>query len=213
MKSLSRAQLLATPWTAAHQAPPSMGFARQEYWSGVPSPSPLTHLQRRFWDSPMLHYQQLSPFVCWVYSMVWICVCVCVCVCSVVQSCLTLCDLMDCNPPGSSVGGISQARILEWTPIHFSRESFRPKDLTCDSCAGRRVLTTKLLQKLRVWTHHTFLTPSPVDGHYLLTASLGQLWIMLPSRFVYKSLCGQVLFFLECYPEVELNEGCVCWTL
>ena len=38
-KSLSRVQLLATPWTAAYQAPPSMGFARQEYWSGVPSPS------------------------------------------------------------------------------------------------------------------------------------------------------------------------------
>ena len=33
-------QLLATPWTAAYQAPPSMGFPRQEYWSGVPSPSP-----------------------------------------------------------------------------------------------------------------------------------------------------------------------------
>ena len=31
---------LATPWTAAHQAPPSMGFSRQEYWSGVPLPSP-----------------------------------------------------------------------------------------------------------------------------------------------------------------------------
>ena len=40
MKLLSRAQLLATPWTAAYEAPPSMGFSRQEYWSGVPSPSP-----------------------------------------------------------------------------------------------------------------------------------------------------------------------------
>ena len=40
VKSLSRAQLVATPWTAAHQAPPSMGFPRQEYWSGVPLPSP-----------------------------------------------------------------------------------------------------------------------------------------------------------------------------
>ena len=36
VKSLSRVWLLATPWTAAHQAPPSMGFSRQEYWSGVP---------------------------------------------------------------------------------------------------------------------------------------------------------------------------------
>ena len=39
MKSLSRVRLLTTPWTAAYQAPPSMGFSRQEYWSGVPLPS------------------------------------------------------------------------------------------------------------------------------------------------------------------------------
>ena len=41
VKTLSRVRLLATSWTAAHQAPPSMGFSRQEYWSGVPLPSPL----------------------------------------------------------------------------------------------------------------------------------------------------------------------------
>ena len=40
VKSLSRVWLLVTPWTAAYQAPPSMGFSRQEYWSGVPLPSP-----------------------------------------------------------------------------------------------------------------------------------------------------------------------------
>ena len=40
VKSLGHFQLLATPWTAAYQAPSSMGFSRQEYWSGVPSPSP-----------------------------------------------------------------------------------------------------------------------------------------------------------------------------
>ena len=40
VKSLSRIQLLATPWTAAYQASPSMGFSRQEHWSGVPLPSP-----------------------------------------------------------------------------------------------------------------------------------------------------------------------------
>ena len=44
VKSLSRFRLLATPWTAAYQAPPSMGFSRQEYWSGVPLPSPMYHL-------------------------------------------------------------------------------------------------------------------------------------------------------------------------
>ena len=44
VKSLSRARLLATPWTAAYQAPPSMGFSRQEYWSGLPLPSLVTNL-------------------------------------------------------------------------------------------------------------------------------------------------------------------------
>ena len=40
MKSLSRIRLFATPWTVAYQVPPSMGFSRQEYWSGLPFPSP-----------------------------------------------------------------------------------------------------------------------------------------------------------------------------
>ena len=46
VRSLSRVRLFTTPWTAAHQAPPSMGFSRQEYWSGVPSLSPKTHIRR-----------------------------------------------------------------------------------------------------------------------------------------------------------------------
>ena len=41
VKLLSRVWLLATPWTAAYQAPPSMGFSRQEYWNRVPLPSPI----------------------------------------------------------------------------------------------------------------------------------------------------------------------------
>ena len=40
MKSLSRVRLFATPWTLAYQAPPSLGFSRQEYWTGLPFPSP-----------------------------------------------------------------------------------------------------------------------------------------------------------------------------
>ena len=44
-KSLSRVQLFATPWTAAYQAPPSMGFSRQEYWSGLPLPSPVPGIE------------------------------------------------------------------------------------------------------------------------------------------------------------------------
>ena len=44
VKSLSHVRLLATPWTAAYHAPPSMRFSRQEYWSGLPLPSPMTNL-------------------------------------------------------------------------------------------------------------------------------------------------------------------------
>ena len=46
MKVKSLSPLLATLWTAAYQAPPSMGFSRQEYWSGVPLPSPLEGAKR-----------------------------------------------------------------------------------------------------------------------------------------------------------------------
>ena len=50
VKSLSRVWLLLTPWTAAYQATPPMGFSRQEYWSGVPSPSPKnTWSNRQIW--------------------------------------------------------------------------------------------------------------------------------------------------------------------
>ena len=51
VKSLSRVRLLATPWTTAHQAPPSVGFSRQEYWSGAPLPSKVVmFLARRYFS-------------------------------------------------------------------------------------------------------------------------------------------------------------------
>ena len=65
------------------------------------------------------------------------------CVCLVAQSCLTLCDPVDCSPPGSSVHGILQARILEWVAMPSSRGSSRPRDRThisYVSCIGGQVL-------------------------------------------------------------------------
>ena len=53
MKSLSHVRLFATPWTVAYQAPPSMGFSSQEYWSGLPFPSPG--------DLPKLRIEPRSP--------------------------------------------------------------------------------------------------------------------------------------------------------
>ena len=68
VKSLSRVRLIATPWTAAHQAPPSMGFSRQEYWSGVPLPSPIVTTNYRYitqcgftFDQSLLSMATLYP--------------------------------------------------------------------------------------------------------------------------------------------------------
>ena len=67
--------------------------------------------------------------------------CVCVCLCVVTKSHLTLCDPMDCSPLGSSVRGISQARIMEWVAISFCRGSSHHGDRTCISCIAGGLFT------------------------------------------------------------------------
>jgi len=67
---------------------------------------------------------------------------VCVYVCMLVaQSCLTLCNPMDCSVPDSSIHGILQARILKWVTIHFSRGSSQPRDWTQLSLIAGRFFT------------------------------------------------------------------------
>ena len=83
LSHFSRVRLCMTPEMAAHQAPPSLGFSRQEHWSGLPFPSPMRESEAA-------------------------------------QSCPTLSHPMDCSPPGSSVHGIFQVRVLEWGAIAFS---------------------------------------------------------------------------------------------
>ena len=61
MKSLSRVRLFTTTWTAAYQAPPSMGFSRQEYWSGLPLPSPYSWQLLIF--SPSLKFCYFKNFI------------------------------------------------------------------------------------------------------------------------------------------------------
>jgi len=72
VKLLSRVWLLVTPWAAAYQGPLSMGFSRQEYWSGVPLPSPIIHLNTSKCLSPTLSLSLVFP---WKMScqddMVW----------------------------------------------------------------------------------------------------------------------------------------------
>ena len=82
VKLLSCVRLLATPWTAAYQTPPSMGFFRQEYWSGVPLPSPFLHLPKyqpgvswaarlRFLQSDPMSPCGLCFLFSWEISVVW----------------------------------------------------------------------------------------------------------------------------------------------
>ena len=109
----------------AHQAPLSMGFSRQEYWSRLPfpflgdrpnpriKPRPPALTGRFFTAVPPLKPSSQVPAGCLV-----------------AQLCPTLCDPMECSPPGSSIHGIFQARILEWVVISFSRGSSQPRDCT-----------------------------------------------------------------------------------
>ena len=100
VKSLSHVWLLVTPWTAAYQVPPSMGFSRQEYWSGVPLPSLK-------WVNicESIYYHSESSVSR-----------------SVVSDSLRPHGLYSLT--GSSVHGILQARILEWVAISSSWEIF-----------------------------------------------------------------------------------------
>ena len=79
-------------------------------------------------------HTEIIPFLLFTVDMS-----VCICV----QSCPTRCNPMDCRLPGSSVHGTSQAKILEWVAVTFSRGSSEPRDLThvsCVSCIGRWAL-------------------------------------------------------------------------
>ena len=64
------------------------------------------------------------------------------------QLCSTLCDCIDCRPPGSAVHGVLQTRILEWVVIPFSRESSQPRDGTCISCITGKFFTIWATRKV-----------------------------------------------------------------
>ena len=89
------------------------------------------------------------------------------------QSCPTLCDTMDCSPPGSFVQGSFQARILEWVAMPSSRGSSQPRDRTqvsCGSCIADGFFTTEPPRK-----------PLQVVGHQLKTMSGRQAFLPTPS--------------------------------
>ena len=94
----------STPWAAAYQTPLSMGFSRQEYWSGLPYPPPG--------DPPHPGVKTVSPMSPLLASGFFT-------TCASWLVTHNLCNPMDCSTPDSSVHGILQARMLEWVSIYL----------------------------------------------------------------------------------------------
>ena len=120
-----------------------MGFSRQAYCNGLPFPSsgdlPGPGTEPGSLMSTCIKKVHSLPCICMAESLrcppETITTLLINCGGSLVaQSCPTLCDPLDCSPPGSSVHGILQASILEGVAISFSRESSSPKDPPCVFC-------------------------------------------------------------------------------
>ena len=201
LSHFSHVRLCATPETAAHQAPPSLGFSRQEHWSGLPFPSPTHESEKWKWSRSVVSDPQrphglqpsrlLHPWDFPGKSTGVGCHCLLrdytldICrsemktaitpkfigadlwqhcspshktanypngqtmLCAdnripLLFSCYVMSDSFvapwTVAPPGSSVHGISQARVLEWIAISFSKRSSWPRDGTHVSCIDRRIL-------------------------------------------------------------------------
>ena len=110
---LSHVRLFAIPWTVAHQALLSMGQRATVH--GV--------AKSRTWLKLSMHVQHQLRIWLILYMFMRVCA-------KLLQSCPTFCNPMDCSPPGSSVHGILQARILEWIAMPSSRGSSQLRDQT-----------------------------------------------------------------------------------
>ena len=140
MKLLSHVQLFATPWTTAYQAPLSMEFSRQEYWSGSPFPSPGIFPSQGS-NPGCLHCRQ--TLYCLSHQGSPVCYKGYESESEVAQSCPTLCDPMDYSLQGSSLHGILQAGVLEWVAISFSKGSPQLRNQTWVSCTEGSFFTIR----------------------------------------------------------------------
>ena len=115
--------------------------------------------------------------------------------CKSFQSCLTLCDPMNCSPPGSSVHGIFQARILEWVAPSFPRGSSWPRDWTCVFCTAGRFFTIWATMESPIksqgwWKGKVALLQRPATrglGRLLSTSQLPHHWQSVGKSFYRQS--------------------------
>ena len=135
MKSLSRVRLFATPWTGVCQASLSMEFSRQEYWNGLPCPSPADFLDPGIkLGSPVLQAESLPTAAAAAKSL---------------QSCPTLCDPIDSSPPGYPSLGFSRQEHWSGLPfpsaMHESEKWKWSHSAMSDSSRPHRPQRTRLL--------------------------------------------------------------------
>ena len=115
LSRFSHVWLCVTPETAAYQAPQSLGFSRQEHWSGLPFPSPMYTVNSNKYPNYCVALMLI------INPLLYITVCFFNFENFYAQLCPTLCDPMGCSLSGSSIHGIFQVRVLEWIAITFSR--------------------------------------------------------------------------------------------
>ena len=170
-KLLSRVRLFVTPMDYSPPGSSVHGILQAKIleWIAVlfsrESPQPRDATQVSFiagrfftsWATRCVTYLALMCISVSNYHFVYfkciqscVCVCVCVCTCSGITHllCPTLCDPMDCSPPGSFVHRILQARILEWVAIPFCNRSSWPRDQTRVSRIASKLLVDWASRKL-----------------------------------------------------------------
>ena len=129
LNCFSRVRLCATPWTAAHQAPPSMAFPRQEYWRGLPCPPPGD-----LPDQGIEPTSLMSPTVADGFFTI-------AAAAKLLQSCPTLCDPVNSSPAGSPVPGVSRqeywSELPSPPPGDLPDQGTEPTSLMFSASAGR----------------------------------------------------------------------------
>ena len=124
----------------------------------------------------------------------------------VAQSCLTFCDLMDYSPPGSSLHGIPETRILEWVAIHFSRGSSQPRGQTQVFCFEGRFFT--------IWANRedpsfanlftfSWISTNLIKGAYILYHFLISRNITTIITFIEVWFMTSILFILSAFVSLD----------
>ena len=146
-----------------------------EYYTDGPIKSVHFVLNMRLgwgpWSWGLMHWNNLY-YTIWHVRASWTICSLCVCVLAT-QSCPTLWDPMDCNPPGFSVHGILQACILEWIAMPSSRGASQPRDQTQISCIAGRLFS--------IWTTRLFPRAAQLKFTFVWREKLT--WPQLSSRW------------------------------